>query len=349
MFRVLAVNAPMRRTLLALALSTLGCPRPRPAPTPDVPTARDAADASLRPGADPCEVIAPEHRDLVVAQVNSQRLTLCDLTRRINVENPYLRARLNSPEQRRALLETWLDAELLAAEAQARGYDQHPEVRRAVSLQLARRVEQSVRSELPEPTVSDAEVRAYYEAHRAEYNAEAQVRASQIVLRTRVEAERTLAELRARPDDNGLFSRLVRERSVHAESRARDGDLAFFSRGGNESVPPPVAEAAFTLERVGALSTAVIESPHGGAEGGPGFHVLRLTARREPLRRTLDEESARIRARLVRQARQSAEDAAMRALVARLRGAARIEIDDAALARVRVDAPAPTAPTETRR
>lgn len=348
---VIAVAPSMRPLVLVLALLVTGCPKPptRVDPPRDAAVAQAHPDVLPRPGADPCEVIAPEQRDLVVAQLNSHRLTLCELTRRINVENPYLRARLNSPEQRRALLQTWLDAELLAAEAQARGYDQHPEVRRAVSMQLARRVEQSVRAAVPEPAVSDAEVRAYYEAHRAEYNAEAQVRVSQLVLASRAEAERTLAELRARPQDNALFTRLVRERSVDRPSRERDGDLAFFPRAGSATVPAEVASAAFALEQVGALSPSVVESAQGGPNGSPGFHVLRLTARREALRRTLEEESPRIRARLVRQAREAAEESAVRALLTRLRGAARVEIDSAALARVRVDAPAAPARQETRR
>ncbi|MFO0627432.1 MAG: peptidyl-prolyl cis-trans isomerase [Polyangiales bacterium] len=340
-------------SLLAVVACVAGCPRP-PGPDAavrDVPRADAAAGdalAVLRPGADPCEILMPEQRDLVVAQVNDRRLTLCDFTRRINVENPYLRARMSTPDQRRALLQSWLDAELLAAEAQARGYDQHPEVRRAVNLQLARRLEQTLRAEVTVTPVSDADVAAYYEAHRAEYNTEAQVRVSHIVLGSQAEAERTLAELRAQPQDNALWTRLVRERSTHRESREREGDLGFFAREGSASVPAEVAAAAFTLEQVGALSERVVPSAHGGPSNGPGFHVLRLTARREALHRTLAEESARIRARLERQRREQAEDAAVNAVLTRLRGASRVEIDEAALSRLQVNAPAPAAP-EVRR
>lgn len=340
-------------SLLAVLACVAGCPHP-PAPDAsprDVPRADAAAGdavAVLRPGADPCEILLPEQRDLVVAQVNDRRLTLCDFTRRIHVENPYLRARMSTPDQRRALLQSWLDAELLAAEAQARGYDQQPEIRRAVNLQLARRLEQSLRAEVRVTPVSDADVAAYYEAHRAEYNTEAQVRVSHVVLGGQAEAERTLAELRAQPQDNALWTRLVRERSTHRESRERDGDLGFFPREGSASVPPEVAAAAFALEQVGALGERVVPSAHGGPGNGPGFHVLRLTARREALRRTLAEEAARIRARLERQRREQAEEAAVNAVLARLRAASRVEIDEAALSRLQVNAPAPAAP-EVRR
>lgn len=333
--------------LLALALLSVGCPKPRPthdAARADAATAAARGDASApRPG-DPCDILEPNQRDLIVAQVDDQRLTLCDFTRRINAPNPYLRARFNSPEQRRALLDSWIDAELLASEARARGLDAHPEVRRAVNLQLARRLEQAVRAEVPEASVTDADVRAYYEQHRAEYQTEAQVRASQAVFATRADAERALAELRGHEQDNTLWTRIVRERSVDRASRERDGDLTFFPRAGAPGVPAEVADAAFTLERIGQFLDRVVESAHGGPNNGAGFHVIRLVAKREALSRTLDDEAPRIRARLLRQRREQAEDAAMRALLERLRGASRVEIDDAALARVQVSVPAPVAP-----
>ena len=50
-------------------------------------------------------------------------------------------------------------------------------------------LERVVRNEVPQPEVSDAEVRAYFEAHRSEYETEAQVRASQIAFASRAAAE----------------------------------------------------------------------------------------------------------------------------------------------------------------
>lgn len=334
----------MLRSLLgcSLALAIAGCKPPRPAPRADAGSVArpDVASPTL---ADPCDILDPSQRDLIVAQVGDQRLTLCDFARRINTPNPYLRARFNAPEQRRALLQSWVDAELLAAEAQARGLADQPEVRRAITLQLARRLEQATRTAVPEPTITDAEVRAYYEAHRAEYHTEAQVRASQVAFATRPEAERTLAELRGREADNTLFTRLVRERSVDRVSRERDGDLAFFGRAGAEGVPPEVAEAAFGLERVGQLLDRVVASAHGGPGGGPGFHVIKLVARRDAMSRALEDEAARIRARLHRERHEQAEEAALRTLLDRLRGAARVEIDEAALGRIQLNLP-PGAP-----
>ncbi len=279
----------------------------------------------------------------MVARVGDQSLTLCDFARRINSQNPYLRARFAAPEQRRALLQSWLEAELLAAEARERHLADAPEVRRAVTMQLARQLEREVRNGIAQPEVSDAEVRAYYEAHRSEYETEAQVRASQIAFASRADAEAALTELRAHPDDDAAFREKVRRLSTDTASRAADGDLGFFSRTGGNGVEPEVAAAAFALTRTGELAP-VVESAHGGPNRGAGFHVVRLTARRDALHRTLEEETRRIRGRLLRDKRDQAEEAAMRALVERLRGAANIQIDEAALARVTVTPPQGTVP-----
>lgn len=334
-----------------LLMGCNGCNRtpapPPPTPRADGGVAHAAGDAGPR-REDPCDVLDANQRDLVVARVGDQTLTLCDFTRRINTTNPYLRARFNLPEQRRALLQSWIDAELLAAEARARGLDEAPEVRRAVTMQLARQVEREVRNGVPQPEVGDAEVRAFYEAHRSEYETEAQVRASQVVFPTREAAVAALAELQAHADDDGFFREMVRRRSVDTASRATDGDLGFFSRAGGNGVPPEVAAAAFGLTRTGELAPTVIESAHGGANGAAGFHLVRLTARRDALHRTLDDERRRILGRLTRERREQAEETAMRELVTRLRGAATVQIDEAALGRVQVTpAPGSVAPALT--
>lgn len=330
--------------LLGLVFVTAGCPKapPRAIAQRDAAARADAAVAAADGGAgrrvDPCAILEPSQRDLVVARVGDQSLTLCDFTRRVNSQNPYLRARFNAPEQRRALLQSWVDAELLAAEAQQRGLDREPEVRRAVIIQLARRLEQSTREAVPTPTVTDAEVRAYYEAHRAEYDTDAEVRASQIVLATRADAERVLADVRAHEADDAYFRAQVRARSVDVPSRAREGDLAFFPRAGNPTVPPEVADAAFSIERNGQILNRVVESAHGGIDRAPGFHVVRLTARRDALHRTIDDEQQRIRRRLVNEKLNAAQEAAVAGLLARLRGSTAVSIDEAALGRVQVDA-----------
>lgn len=276
---------------------------------------------------------------MVVATIDQQRLTLCDFARHIDRRNPIMRARFNAPEQRRAMLDTWVVSELLASEARTRHLDDTPEVRRAIALQMARRLELVTRNAVAQPPVTDAEIRAYFDLHHTEYETPAQVRLSQIVLATREEADRVLAEARAHESDDAYFRQLVRRASLDLASRQIDGDLGFVGESGSETVPAEVARAGFALVTNGQIADHVIESAHGGPRGVAGFHVVRMTARRDSLHRTLEDESRRIRTRLERDKLDQLQEAAMRALVQRLRAGANVQIDEAALAQVRVTVP----------
>ena len=337
--------------VFALCALAAGCdPTPKPPPRAADAGSRahappSAVDAAAPRSTDPCDGIEPEQRTLVVARVGDQNLTLCDFAKRIATPNPYLRARFNAPEARRGLLQAWVDSELLAAEARERHLDEDPAVRRAVTMQLARRVELAVQNEVAQPAVTDAEVRAYYDSHQSEYTTEAQVRASQIVFAARAEAEQALAEVKAHPTDDAVFTGLVR-RSIDAASRAASGDMGFFGEQGREGVPAEVAAAAFTLRADGDILDRVVESARPAPGGGApvqAYHVLRRTARRDAQHRPLDEVSRQIRNRLERQKLETAQQEAMRSLLTRLRGGASVQIDEAALAAIRVEVP-PHAP-----
>lgn len=295
-------------------------------------------------GRDPCADLTPEQRRAVVARVGDSTLTLCDFARRINMQNQYLRARFAAPEQRRALLRAWVDSEILAAEARARGLDREPAVRHAITTQLARQLETEVRSQVPPPVITEAEVERYYQEHRNEYDTPEQVRASHIVLTNRARAEQVLAEARAHASDDAYWRELVRRETVDNATRDIGGDLGFFTQDGGNSVPPEVARAAFALRTPGEVAPHVVESARGGPNHSPGYHIVRFVARREALHRTLDEVRRPIRNRLWRERFDAAQDEAVRSLVERLRRQARITIDEQALAQVRIDVPSPGTP-----
>lgn len=319
-------------------IALVGCPKPTP------PGAQRSSDASRATtvvtsdaSVDPCESMAPAEREQIVARVGDRSLTVCDFARRLAGQNPYLRARLNTPEARRALVRAWVDAELLALEARARGLDNDPSVRNAILTQLARQVEAEVRASVPPAEVSEADIERYYREHIREYETPEQVRFSHIVLTSRAEAERVLAEAQRVASDDAAWRNLVRSNSRDESTRETGGDVGFVGREGSAQVPAELAQAAFRLRNVGEVLGEVVETAHGGPNHGPGFHVLRLIARREALRRSLDEVRRAIRNRLFEERNDRAQSNAVRELVARLRRETPVQIDEAALAGVRID------------
>jgi parvulin-like peptidyl-prolyl isomerase len=166
----------------------------------------------------------------------------------------------------------------------------------------------------PRAQVEEAEVARYYAEHPQEFEQPQQVRASQIVVRTREEAQKLRDELRRRPQ---TFADVARRASIAPEGQA-GGDLGWFGKG---SGMPEVFDACFSLP-LQAVSQ-VTPSPY-------GFHLFKVTARRPAQRRALDEVRPGIHDRLLREKRARAQEE----YLAALRAKAKIEIDEKALGAV---------------
>jgi len=128
--------------------------------------------------------------------------------------------------------------------------------------------------------VSESEVHAYYDEHRAEYAQPERVQIRQIVVPEKAKAEQLRAELEKGAD----FATLARENSIAPEAPA-GGALPAFARG----QLPEAFDRAFEL-MPGRLSP-VIESPY-------GFHVFLLEQRLPATEPTFEDVRARIEAEL---------------------------------------------------
>ena len=166
----------------------------------------------------------------------------------------------------------------------------------------------------PSVQVTEADVARHYAEHAADFEQPQQVRASQIVVRTREEAQKLREELRRRPKS---FADVSRRASLSPEGKA-GGDLGWFGKG---SGMPEVFDACFTLP-LNAVSE-VTPSPY-------GFHLFKVTARRPAQRRPLDEVRPAIYDKLLREGRAGAQET----YLAALRQKAQIQIDEAALGSV---------------
>jgi peptidyl-prolyl cis-trans isomerase C len=277
-----------------------------------------------------------------LAKIGDRVITVGEFADEIASKGPFLRARYNSPERRRELLDQMIRFELLAKAAEDEDFDQLPEVQRTRKQILIRRfLKREYEDRIQLSDVSDDDVRAYYEAHHDEFNKPEQVRASHVFFASRAAAERVLRQLLASPTDVRLFRELAERHNEDPETRDRFGDLRFFSRpeerqAGEPDVPPEVARAAFAIAAIGGIHESVVESER-------GFHIVKLTGRRAALHRTLEEASRPIRHRLWRERREQAVEE----LVERLRSAADVEEDLSLLSEVHVAVPEGAFPTET--
>ncbi len=265
-------------------------------------------------------------------------VTVGDLADRLADQSPYLRTRYESPERRIEFLETMVRFELLAHEALQRGLDEEPEVQRVQKqLMIQALMKTEFEDQIQLSDITDAEIQAYYEGHPEEFHKAEQVRAAHILIKNRATAERAFAELSANPTDANLFRETAGRLNEDPITRDEFGDLSFIYRDGHRdpgdpelpdgaTVPAAVAEAAFAIQSIGGLAPTLIETDQ-------GFHIVKLTARRPALDRTLAESERAIRNRLWREKRETA----ISEFVDRLRREANIEEHWDVLSEVHVD------------
>lgn len=135
----------------------------------------------------------------------------------------------------------------------------------------------------PQATVTDDDVKTYYDTNLESLKTPEQVRASHVLLKTKEEAEAVLADLK----NGGDIAKIAQEKSQDTGSKEAGGDLDFFSKGMMEG---PFETAAFAM-KVGDLS-GIVETSH-------GFHVIKLTDRKDAVTPTLEEKKEEIREQLI--------------------------------------------------
>ena len=182
---------------------------------------------------------------------------------------------------------------------------------------MLERLERSVRA-VPAP--EDRETRAYYAAHQEQFTEPEQARLSLIVLRVDPSSpkaqwekahERALA-LRARVLGGEDFAELARLHSADP-SAAKGGDLGYLHRG---MLPEPLQAGV-----IDALPLAQVSEPIRLLEG---IALVRVDARKPAKLRAYEE----VRARAAQLAAREKGEAAWRELIASLRGAVPIRVDE---------------------
>src|SRR6185312_997243 len=220
--------------------------------------------------------------------------------------------------------------------AQKQGIDQKPEVRLQLEFQRDNMLAQAMFINLQQQaSVSDAQVQAYYDAHKAEYEV---LKARHILIRvkgapmpgtpgkpelTDAEAKAKAEEIRKRIVGGEDFAEVAKEESDDTSSGEEGGELGEFTRG---KMVPPFEKAAFAL-KPGDISEPVL-SPF-------GYHIIQVESHTT---KSLDE----IKPQIIAQLRPQAAREAVQALT----GSAKVELNDAyfGAAPAAPGAPAPAAP-----
>jgi peptidyl-prolyl cis-trans isomerase C len=265
----------------------------------------------------------------VVAQVGDETITVGDFQERINKQSPFIRARYTTLEKKKEFLDNLVRFEVMAGEAQRRGYDKDPEVQRVMKQQMISKfLQKDFESTIKVEDVPDADVEKYYKDHPEEFNKKDEVRVSEILVKDKAKADKAYGEAKAQPKTAGAdqrgFRDLVTKYSEDEESKARGGDLTFFDKD-STAYPKPVVEAAFKMTEVGEVSPPV--------KTDKGWVVLKLTQKRPGFNRPLAEVKRQIQQRLFRDTRTKKLDA----FIADLKKNTKVEIHEDNLGKVVIE------------
>ncbi|GMK39457.1 hypothetical protein PCCS19_25110 [Paenibacillus sp. CCS19] len=133
--------------------------------------------------------------------------------------------------------------------------------------------------------ITDEDIKAYYDENKASFSTEEQVRASHILVATKEEADAIEKQLK----EGGDFAAIAKEKSLDTGSATNGGDLDFFGKG---AMVPEFEQAAFSL-KVGDVSEPI--------KSDYGYHIIKVTDRKEASSPTLEDKKADIKDTLTSQ------------------------------------------------
>lgn len=286
-------------------------------------TATPSANATAKPQAN-----SPQPQPATaIATLGAVRVDRDELLRQLQALPPQARQQL---QDNRAGLEQWLRARLaekaLIEQARVQGWQDQPEIRRAVQAAEERIVMQSYLesvSRAPDGYPTNADLQAAYERAKPQLAVPAQYHVSQIFLPAPLGDADAVAAARKQAQDlvrraqapKADFAALAQANSRDETTRAQGGDIGFVPLAQLTPEMRPVVQQM----KAGDVSAPV--------QSAAGFHILKLTALQPAGVTPFDQVSQQLRVAL----RSQRQELAARAYMEGLLNAGTVSIDGAAL------------------
>ncbi|MGD9505962.1 MAG: peptidylprolyl isomerase [Syntrophobacteraceae bacterium] len=247
----------------------------------------------------------------VLISIGQRSITQKELELRKQLQNRENRKGISPGDQAR-MVDLIIERTLFAEEARALGMDKDEATQIAVrdvvdnllaTIYFNRRI-------LPGVQVSEAEIKAYYDAHENLFRTSETVRARHILFRVRPQASadevQSVAaqaqEVKRRLDAGEDFAELAKAYSEDTGTKASGGDLGYFDAKGKTAA---LSDAAFRM-KVNEISVPIRSSV--------GYHILQVTDRKPPSVKQLDEVRGEIHSQLIREKRADAAKTARKQL-----------------------------------
>jgi len=184
-----------------------------------------------------------EKKGAYLAKIGDSVITQADFEREMKGLPEFVQKMFEGAAGKESFLNELIKRELLYKEALKKGLDKDPEYVKKledfkkitlVGLLLQKEIEGKV-------TVSDQEVKDYYEKNKGKFAPVTQIRASHILVKTEEEAKQIEEKLKKGED----FVQLAKKYSIDTATAKNGGDLGYFSKG---QMVPEFESAAMSLK-----------------------------------------------------------------------------------------------------
>lgn len=234
-----------------------------------------------------------EEPEKVLAQMKEYRLSEEDLEHLLELVPESSRQQLAAPERRRQFVKSWMEIMVFYQEALSQGLEKNSEFQDRLEFFKKQILVEHFREHLlSDVTVNETEVEEFYTTNRERFRVPPKVRASHILLSSREEAQKVREAL----DRGESFEELTQDHSLDRSSREEGGELGWIEAG---RAVPEFEQAAFALEP-GAYSNPV--------ETQFGWHIIRVSEKREAEYSSLDEVRGPLTEQLLNQKRRELLD-----------------------------------------
>lgn len=233
----------------------------------------------------------------VVAKIGERKITLSDFKRVTDYFDAERQKMLETnPQLKETVLRQFIQSMVISDLAKQKGFDRVPEIKEQLQFfsdnflaneYLKREIAQKI-------TVSDDELKSYYDSHKDEFKTQDMVKARHILVRVDNSAsddekkkakEKTELYLKKIKDGED-FAKLASDFSDDPGSKAKGGDLGFFPRG---RMVKPFDDAAFSLKP--GETSGIVETQF-------GFHIIKVEDRKDSSVESFDVVKERLKQKL---------------------------------------------------
>ena len=249
------------------------------AQTTTVPAAAANAPPAAAPAAPAAAAANP-----VVAKVNGDAIHASDV-RELMAGLPAQYRSLPPNMLFPMMLDQLVDRKALLLLAEKQGLQNDPEVKAAMTRAADAALQNALLKRDIGPEVTEAKVRARYDATLAHKPGEEEVHARHILVGSEAEAEKIIAELKGGAD----FAKLAKAESKDPGA-AEGGDLGWFKKG---DMLPAFSDVAFSLQP-GQISEKPVKTQY-------GWHVIQVEGRRQAPPPTFEQARDQIRQDMIQE------------------------------------------------